>query len=86
MSDISNIDFSSLSFDDKLRKKIKISTEFIKLDSFMKFAGITLTAGQAKSFILAGDVKVNGEVETRRGRKIYPGYFVSFGDLTVLVE
>lgn len=47
-------------------QKIKISTEFIKLDQFLKFTGEIGTGGQAKELILDGQVKVNGEVEERR--------------------
>ena len=43
-------------------EKIVIRTEFIKLDSFIKYAGLTDTGGQAKEIVLAGMVKVNGEV------------------------
>ncbi|MBD2342536.1 RNA-binding S4 domain-containing protein [Anabaena subtropica] len=42
----------------------------IKLDQFLKLAGIAPTGGQAKLMIMDGDVKVNGAVETRRGRKL----------------
>lgn len=42
----------------------------IKLDQFLKLAGIAPTGGQAKLMIIDGDVKVNGAVETRRGRKL----------------
>ncbi len=46
---------------------------FIKLDQFLKLAGVVSTGGQAKQLILAGQVRVNGEVETRRGRKLRLG-------------
>ena len=49
---------------------IKISTEYIKLDQALKLADIASTGGHAKFLILEGLVKVNGEVETRRGRKL----------------
>jgi ribosome-associated protein len=52
---------------------VPITTEFIKLDSFIKFAGLTDTGGQAKELVLSGQVKVNGEVCTMRGKKIRPG-------------
>lgn len=52
---------------------IKINDEFIKLDSFLKLSGASQTGGEAKMIILDGFVKVNGEVETRRGKKLYPG-------------
>jgi ribosome-associated protein len=42
----------------------------IKLDQFLKFVGIASTGGQAKVMIVNGDVKVNGMVETRRGKKL----------------
>ena len=58
-------------------KKITISTEFIKLDALLKFAGETLTGGEAKEIIQAGLVSVNGETCTMRGKKIYPGEQVS---------
>ncbi|ADI63664.1 RNA-binding S4 domain-containing protein [Trichormus azollae] len=44
----------------------------IKLDQFLKLLGIGSTGGQAKLMIIDGDVKVNGTVETRRGRKLAP--------------
>lgn len=53
-------------------EKIVIRTEFIKLDSFIKYAGLTDTGGQAKEIVLAGMVKVNGEVCTMRGKKDPP--------------
>lgn len=54
-------------------EKIKISTEFIKLDQLLKFANITENGADAKYLIVNGYVCVNGEKEERRGRKIYPG-------------
>lgn len=56
---------------------IKIDTEFIKLDSLLKLSGIAMTGGQAKIIIQNGDVKVNGEICTQRGKKIRPGDKVS---------
>ena len=54
-------------------EKILIKTEFIKLDSLLKFAALVGTGGEAKVVISEGMVKVNGEVCTMRGKKIYPG-------------
>ena len=45
----------------------------MKLDQFLKWSGVTDTGGQAKVLIQDGRVRVNGEVETRRGRKLVPG-------------
>lgn len=56
-----------------IKETIEISTEFIKLDSFLKFAGMLETGGQAKEVVQAGLVSVNGEVCTMRGKKIRPG-------------
>ncbi|WP_269456202.1 RNA-binding S4 domain-containing protein [Nostoc sp. NIES-3756] len=47
-----------------------MNSSMIKLDQFLKLIGIAPTGGQAKLMILDGDVKVNGAVETRRGRKL----------------
>ncbi|MBQ6569373.1 MAG: RNA-binding S4 domain-containing protein [Clostridia bacterium] len=52
---------------------IIITTPFIKLDSFLKFAGAADIGSHAKELILAGEVKVNGEVCLMRGKKLYPG-------------
>ena len=56
-------------------EEIIIDTEFIKLDSLLKYAAVVQT-GSAKFFISEGLVLVDGEVETRRGRKIYDGMTV----------
>ncbi|MBE9217740.1 RNA-binding S4 domain-containing protein [Dolichospermum flos-aquae] len=57
----------------------------IKLDQFLKFIGITSTGGQAKLLILDGEVKVNGIVETRRGRKLGDDDIVTIGRQTFKV-
>ena len=59
-----------------IRETIEISTEFFKLDSFLKFAGMLETGGHAKEVVQAGLVSVNGEVCTMRGKKIRPGDIV----------
>ena len=45
--------------------------EYIKLDQFLKLAGVVETGGEAKHLILSGQIMVNGTIETRRGRKLY---------------
>ena len=57
-------------------EEIIIDTEFIKLDSLLKYAAFVQTGADAKFFISEGLVLVDGEVETRRGRKIYDGMTV----------
>lgn len=66
-------------------EKVLITTEFIKLDSFLKYAGLTDTGGQAKEMVLEGMVKVNGEVCTMRGKKIRPGDRIRVDRFEVLV-
>ena len=52
---------------------MEISTEFIKLDSFLKAVNAVGSGGEAKMIIADGEVLVNGLVEQRRGRKLRPG-------------
>lgn len=58
----------------------------IKLDQFLKLAGIAQTGGQAKLIVQGGDVLVNGTLETRRGRKLVSGDNVTVGGQTFKVE
>ena len=67
-------------------EKIKINTEFIKLDSLLKFAALVGTGGEAKYVISEGLVSVNGEGCTMRGRKIYPGDRVEFAENILEIE
>ena len=59
-------------------KTIPIHTEFIKLQDLLKFANLVESGGQAKECVQAGEVSVNGEVCTMRGKKIRPGDDVCF--------
>ena len=76
----------------KVTKKMEeipvvIGTEFIKLDSLLKFAAVVGTGGEAKDAIQSGDVTVNGEVCTMRGKKIRPGDRVELGgEIALIVE
>lgn len=65
---------------------VEINTEFIKLDQLLKWANFTASGVESKIFILNGEVKVNGEVETRRGKKIYDGYIVEFNGEKIKVK
>ncbi len=58
----------------------------MKLDQFLKWKGVVGTGGEAKSLITSGQVKLNGLVETRRGRKLCSGDLVSLNDEDFLVE
>ncbi len=69
---------------------IKIETPFIKLDQLLKYADVTQNGADAKFLITNGYVSYNGEVEVRRGKKVYPGDKVSIvyedADIELLVE
>ena len=62
-------------------EKITIETEYIKLDSLLKFAAVVGTGGEAKYVISEGMVSVNGEVCTMRGKQLRPGDMVRFQGL-----
>lgn len=62
-----------------------INTEYIKLEQFLKLVRAADTGGAAKAMILSGEIKVNGETEIRRGRKLYPGDKVAVGARTFIV-
>ena len=64
-------------------EKIAIETDFIKLDSLLKFAALVGTGGEAKYVISEGLVRVNGEVCTMRWKKIRPGDTVEFDAFTL---
>ncbi|MBQ6634398.1 MAG: RNA-binding S4 domain-containing protein [Ruminococcus sp.] len=61
--------------------EVKIKSEFIKLDSLLKYAGLCETGGIAKEIILEERIKVNGEVCTMRGKKIRPGDRVQIDEI-----
>ncbi|MCI6715720.1 MAG: RNA-binding S4 domain-containing protein [Lachnospiraceae bacterium] len=65
---------------------ITIRDEFIKLGQAMKLAGLVESGVEAKIEIQEGFVKVNGEVELQRGKKIYPGDIIEFDGQQVKVE
>ena len=66
-------------------KNIKIRDEYIKLGQLLKLAGFVGSGVDAKYVINEGKVKVNDEIDTRRGRKIYPGDCVSYNGESVKV-
>jgi len=65
---------------------LKFDTAYIKLDSFLEAVNAVSSGGEAKIMIIEGLVKVNGQVETRRGRKCYPGDVVETAGETFAVE
>ena len=66
-------------------QNVEIETEFIRLDALLKFAAIVQTGGEAKMLINDGLVRLNGEVCTQRGKKVYPGDKVTFEDIRLTV-
>ena len=67
-------------------ENVKISTEYIKLDQLLKFAGAAAIGSEAKTLIAEGKVSVNGEICTMRGKKIHSGDVVSLNGKDISVE
>lgn len=67
-------------------EKVKISTEYIKLEQLMKLAGMVGSGSDAKLLIGEGVVKVNGNVEIQRGKKLRPGDTVLFEEKMYVIE
>ena len=65
--------------------KVPIRTEYIKMDSLLKFAGVADTGGMAKEIIESGEITLDGETVVQRGKKVRPGMTVQVG-LDVLIE
>lgn len=65
---------------------IDITDEFIELNKLLKHVNWVASGGEAKFVISEGRVKVNGDVETRKRKKIFPGDVVEFGQETVRVK
>jgi len=67
-------------------KDIRINTEFIKLDQFLKWAGSVSTGAEGKLLVGEGKVKVNGEAEIKRGRKLRAGDIIETGKEVFRIE
>lgn len=65
---------------------VVIYSEFIKLQDAMKFASLVATGGEAKQLILDEMVKVNGEICTMRGKKLYPGDVFTFDGQNFVIQ
>ena len=65
---------------------IKLREEYIKLGQALKAAGLVSSGIEAKEVIMDGLVKVNGEVDTRRGKKLYDGDTVSYDGEDIKIE
>lgn len=67
-------------------EKIHIESEFIRLQDLLKLSGVCSTGGMAKVVIQNGEVLVNNEVCTMRGKKMIPGDEAQFDDIKIIVE
>ncbi len=67
-------------------KEIEISKEPVDLHKILKFEGMVASGGEAKSVIAEGQVLVNGEVETRKRRKIVSGDIIEYGGEKFLTQ
>ena len=67
-------------------EKISIKEEFIRLDAALKLASLVVTGGHAKIVIQNGEVKVNGEVCTMRGKKLRKGDTAEFDGNGLIIE
>lgn len=65
---------------------IPITTDYIKLDALLKFAGLVGTGGEAKQVIESELVRVNGEICTMRGKKLRPGDKIVFNGSEITLE
>lgn len=65
--------------------EIKIDTEFIKLDALLKFSNLASSGGEAKLRIAEGEVRVNDEICTQRGKKLRPGDTVTLDGETIRI-
>lgn len=63
-------------------QKVKIDTEFIKLDQFLKWSGAVSSGVDAKFLVQNGEVLVNGNIEIQRGKKLRPGDTVEYNGVS----
>jgi len=78
-----------MSFQKAVRRKMEsiiLRDEFIKLGQALKAAGLVASGVEAKIAIQNGEVRVNGEVEYQRGKKLHGGDIISFGEQEVIIH
>jgi ribosome-associated protein len=66
-------------------REIEVRGDVIRLGQLLKVAGLADSGGEAKALLAAGEVRVNGEPETRRGRQLRDGDVVAAGEETIRV-
>ena len=74
------------SFVGKIEIQLKSDQEYITLQSLLKITDIISTGGMAKAYLAENEVMVNGELEDRRGRKLYPGDLVEVEGRTFMIK
>jgi ribosome-associated protein len=67
-------------------RDVEVTQQPIELYKLLKFEGFVSTGGEAKSVVAEGRVLVNGEIETRKRKKIVSGDIIEFGDETIRVR
>ncbi len=67
-------------------KTVEITTEPVELYKLLKFEGLVASGGEAKFLIAEGNVLVNGQIETRKRKKIVSGDIIEFGDITLQIK
>ncbi len=68
------------------RMDVPIRGDTIRLGQLLKLAGVAQDGGEAKAMLAAGEVRVNGELETRRGRQLHPGDRIEVAGSTLHVS
>lgn len=69
-----------------LMEKVQIKTEYIKLDQLLKWCGVTDSGAEAKDLVVSGKVKVNGQTELQRGKKMRSGDVMEVGGKQYTIE
>ena len=67
-------------------KPVKINTEYITLQQLLKMENIISSGGEAKYYLASNEVYVNNELESRRGRKLYPSYVIKIQEKEFIIE
>lgn len=70
----------------QVKQEIVIRDASIRLGQLLKLAGMAESGGEAKQIIQAGEVKVNGLIETKRGRQLFPGDVVELSGRLAIVR
>jgi len=67
-------------------KTVEITKEPVELYKLLKFEGLVASGGEAKFLIAEGNVRVNGQIETRKRKKLVSGDIIEFGDITLQIK